>query len=237
MIEEGVLATLDGRLAEAAVLYERMLAQSEEHGLPFARVAAGLAGKRALLHLGRVEEALGSPVTRAGMALCLAYAGHAAEATALLDELVVARPSIGAPPDETPIWWGVALLEAGVLVEHREAVALLLAGLADSPFATSGMSNPTCIARHLGAAAALLGRADEARGYADQALKVAELLRFRPEIALTHLQLAELLLDGADPAEHADAVAHLDVAIEEFRAMQMRPSLERALRHKELLQA
>ena len=33
------------------------------------------------------------------------------------------------------------------------------------------------------------------------------------------------------------AVAHLDFAIEEFRAMKMQPSLERALRHKGLLHA
>jgi len=86
-------------------------------------------------------------------------------------------------------------------------------------------------------AAALLGEREQARVYYLQALEAAGKIGSRPELALTHLQLAELLLDGADPAEHADAVAHLDVAIEEFRAMQMRPSLERALRHKELLKA
>jgi hypothetical protein len=33
------------------------------------------------------------------------------------------------------------------------------------------------------------------------------------------------------------ATAHLDFAIKEFREMKMLPSLERALRHKEILKA
>ena len=35
----------------------------------------------------------------------------------------------------------------------------------------------------------------------------------------------------------AEGSQHLDFAIEEFRAMKMQPSLERALRHKGLLHA
>ena len=35
----------------------------------------------------------------------------------------------------------------------------------------------------------------------------------------------------------AEGSAHLDFAIDEFRAMRMQPSLERALRHKGLLKA
>ena len=61
-------------------------------------------------------------------------------------------------------------------------------------------------------------------------------MRFRPEIALTRLQLAELLLDHY-PEERAEALEHLDFAIGEFRDMKMQPSLERALRHKDILKA
>ena len=61
-------------------------------------------------------------------------------------------------------------------------------------------------------------------------------IRFRPEIALTRLGLAELLIEHY-PAEEAAAQEHLDFAIEEFREMKMQPSLERALRHKGLLKA
>jgi hypothetical protein len=34
-----------------------------------------------------------------------------------------------------------------------------------------------------------------------------------------------------------DATAHLDFAIKEFQDMKMQPSLERVLRHKEILKA
>jgi hypothetical protein len=92
------------------------------------------------------------------------------------------------------------------------------------------------VARLLGASAALLGKPAEARSFYQQALDVCARVRFRPEAALTHLELAELLLDH-HPAEQTEAQQHLDFAIEEFRAMKMQPSLERALRHKGLLHA
>ncbi len=59
---------------------------------------------------------------------------------------------------------------------------------------------------------------------------------FRPEITLTRLQLAELLLEYY-PDEEKEALEHLDFAIKEFREMKMKPSLERALRHKDILKA
>ena len=39
------------------------------------------------------------------------------------------------------------------------------------------------------------------------------------------------------PEERGNALEHLDFAIGEFREMKMQPSLERALRHKEILGA
>ena len=56
------------------------------------------------------------------------------------------------------------------------------------------------------------------------------------EIALTRLNLAELLLEHY-PDEKKEALEHLDFAIKEFREMKMQPSLERALRHKDILKA
>jgi hypothetical protein len=61
-------------------------------------------------------------------------------------------------------------------------------------------------------------------------------LRFRPEIALIRLDLAELLLEHY-PDERAEAIEHLDFAIAELRDMKMQPALERALRHRGLLKA
>jgi len=61
-------------------------------------------------------------------------------------------------------------------------------------------------------------------------------LRFRPEIALIRLQLAELFLEHY-PDDRAEAMEHLDFAIAEFQEMKMQPSLERALRHRDILKA
>ena len=93
-----------------------------------------------------------------------------------------------------------------------------------------------CPARHLGAAAALLEKYDEARAYYQQGLEVCGKTRFRPEIALTRLQLAELLLEHY-PEERTEALQHLDFAIGEFQQMKMQPSLERPLRHRDILKA
>jgi hypothetical protein len=93
-----------------------------------------------------------------------------------------------------------------------------------------------CIGRLCGGAAALRGEPDKARGYYQQAIEICEKVRFRPELALTRLEVAELLLLHY-PDERAEALQQLDFAIAEFREMKMQPSLERALRHKEVLKA
>ena len=85
-----------------------------------------------------------------------------------------------------------------MLVGHRQAAELLLKRLNGHGLYTTGISFPTCITRHLGGAAALLGRYDEARKHYQEAIRVSTEMRFRPELALTRLQLAELLL-GALP--------------------------------------
>ena len=149
---------------------------------------------------------------------------------------MVKRPGIGTPEDEGPGWADTVLLEESVLIGHRQAAELLLNRLSGSSVRTSGRILPTCTARHLGGAAALLDRYDEARQHYQEAIRVCTEMRFRPELALSRLQLAELLLDHY-PAEKKDALEHLDFAIKEFREMKMRPSLERALRHKEILKA
>jgi hypothetical protein len=91
-----------------------------------------------------------------------------------------------------------------------------------------------------------LQQPDAARDFYAQALAACARIRNRPETALVRLGLAELLLDDAltltlsqreREQRHGEALAHLDFAIEELRAMKMQPALERALRHKGLLHA
>jgi len=81
-----------------------------------------------------------------------------------------------------------------------------------------------------------LGRYDKVRTHYKEALRLTIDMRFRPELALTRLQLAELLLEHYSD-EMSDALEHLNSAISEFREMKMQPSLERALRHKGILGA
>jgi tetratricopeptide (TPR) repeat protein len=150
-----------------------------------------------------------------------------------LDQWVVRRPGIDTADDETGAVSDVILLRAALRIRHRSSAELLLSRFAPGCMPTTGILHPTCVPRLLGAAAALLGKPEEARKYYDEALKVTSEMRFRPELALTRLQLAELLLEHY-PDEKADALEHLDFAIKEFREMKMQPSLDRGSKLMEL---
>jgi DNA-binding NarL/FixJ family response regulator len=227
---QAIRATLDGRLEDAVAIAEQLVAYAAETDVPeYARSLAPLLNQRALHHLGRHEEALRVAHTVPARVLALAHLGRAAEVRAHLDECVLARPAFGSTADETPGYFDVLRLEAAVLVSHRVAAARLLDRLARSGHVTTGVRLPTCIARHLGAAAALLGRRDEARTHYQAALALAHAMRFRPEVALAHLALADLLLT-AYPGHHAEAGSHLERASSELRAMGMTPALAHAER-------
>ena len=82
----------------------------------------------------------------------------------------------------------------------------------------------------------LIGETEKARASYEAAVDICRQAAFRPEIALSRLALAELLL-GHYPDERDAAIEHLDFAIAELRDMKMQPALERALRHRGLLKA
>jgi len=238
-----VLIAVDGRLEDAVEMAQSIETRGEELGLSgYAAPFVLLAGVRPWLHLGKADECLNrtlqiqDPTLVPVRALCLAHLGRDAEVAEILQQQVLTRPGIGSTEDETPAHDDILMLEAAVLTGHSEATDLLLHRLAGSSVHTVGTGYTTCTARHLGAAAALLGRPDEAREHYQTALEVANEMRFRPEVALTRLQLAELLLEHY-PEERAEALEHLDFVITEFRDMKMQPSLERALKHKEILGA
>ena len=241
MLANAILASLDGRLEDALATGQSIATRGGELGI--SGQLSGFARVRPLLYLGKGDDALdivGLPPHRA---CCLAHLGRQQEVTALLEELVLDRPDFGSDDDETRTERDISMLEAAVLVGHREAASLLLRRFAGTGLRVTGYIHNTCIARHLGAAAALLGLADEARGYYHTALEVCREMPFRPEEALTHLQLAELLLDpstgpalsGAEGSAQskdqarAEALEHLDTAIAEFLEMKMQPSLERGV--------
>ena len=206
-------------------------------------------------------------------ALCFAHLGRRVEAeAALAASFAVVEGPTGEEVSTIVLTW---LLEAAVLLGDRAIAASIYERLrgSSSLVAVRHGTLGNCVARHLGAAAALLGDRGQAMSYYEQALEVAGKIRFRPEIALARLGIAELLLQpdagamnraptageagaidragtpgtraetpagtGRRPAlpNRGQALEHLDFAIAEFREMNMQPSLERALRHKEVLKA
>jgi tetratricopeptide (TPR) repeat protein len=247
LVNDALRAIWDGRLQEAVAIRRQILAYGEEQGiLQFAGIwaswllpASVYLGNAGPALEGRLQVARGHSqniASNQSIQFYLTHLGRYAEAAEMLDRLVVTRPGIGSGEDETMVCLDITSLEAAVLAGHRQAAELLLPRLAGTRRLTSGLWITTCAGRHMGAAAALLGRNEEARKYYQKAIKDCSEMPFRPELALTHLQLAELLLEHY-PKKRAEALDHLDFAIKEFRDMKMQPSLERALRHKQIQNA
>lgn len=245
---EGLQRLLDGQLEQVLEVGERTRALGAELGREeLGRIQAGRATRRALLYLGRIDEALrGIPeppelFTNGGVysgqrALFLAHDGRRDEAADILRQFLAAR-DMSRSDDSTSAAVLPYLLEASVVLQDAEAAGTFEARMA--PLAGLLHTEAVmiyCVGRAWGGAALLMGQPDKARGYYEQALDVCTRARFRPELALTRLEIAELLL-AHYPDEKAEALAHLDFAIDEFWAMKMQPSLERALRHKGLLRA
>lgn len=156
-----------------------------------------------------------------------ARSGRRDEARAIIRQ-VLARRDMRRADEHTSAGNLMTLLEAAILAEDRAAASLLapsldaLAGLARCDW------NFQCVARLLGGAAALAKEWDAARTYFEQALAVTTRVRYRPEQALTHLDLARLLIDRF-PDERTRARDHLETAIAQFSEMEMQPALEQGL--------
>jgi DNA-binding CsgD family transcriptional regulator len=237
---EGLQATLAGQLDVAVALGARIVDRGEELGTPGAgRLFGQPIASTALLYLGRPQEAsaLAFPwgLGSGWRALCLAHAGARAEAAS---ELCTALAQTGlAPEDEAPALVLADLLATAVQLRDSVAVAQLAPTLAGVVAVASTEFTLANVARSLGDAATLLGDDGTARAQYERSLSWATKIQHRPEIALTRLAIAELLLaEARSPTiegrggERAEALAHLDFAIAELRAMKMQPALERALR-------
>jgi hypothetical protein len=230
------ITVVDGRLEEAVSLADALRDRGKELGISVGEALP----VRALSYLGRLNvqtldgfEGTSRPWL-AARAHFLAELGHHDQARAIREQFA----GIESEDDESASHILVSLLAAANFCGDLETLSLLiprLAPLADRLF-LSGVDHPGSVGRLLGSATTLLGEEAQARAHFETALGACERIHHRPELALTRLGLAELLLTGSS-TDQAEAQAFLDAAIDELQAMKMQPSLERALRHKGLLHA
>jgi ATP/maltotriose-dependent transcriptional regulator MalT len=163
----------------------------------------------------------------ANHAVGLAHLGRLDEAGALVAQWLDAGSGVAIAEDRLTMQ--VLLLETATLLGNQKAAKTLSEQLSCVAYLAGGDWFFTCVGRHLGDAAVLCGDRGAARNYYERALEAAGKIRFRPEIALTHLRLAELLVAEAQEPGISEAIEHLDTAIPELRAMNMEPALERAV--------
>ena len=246
---EGMVATLDGRLEDAVAVAERLVTMGEELGIPLVGEGSERVGSfyPSLYLGGRTEHLLAHYPQRSRIeALILAHSGRAGEALEL-SRRYMKEGTYGEEADETNVGSLLYMLNTAVLVGDRETAEILYSRI--TPLGDIALlgHNPlegfSCISRLLGGAAALLGDPQSARIHYDKALEMMGKIRFRPEVALAHLELAELMLDRyPDPSTgsgqaSAEGLEHLNFAITELRDMKMQPALERALALQEGLEA
>jgi DNA-binding CsgD family transcriptional regulator len=243
---DAILAIVNGNLEDALELARRFIQHADAAGAP---VRGRQFGVQLLLipalHLGRADIYLSAfegyarlvpsdlqatvfVMLTAARAICLANLGHMDEARTLAGPLLDDMKASDRE-DDTPVHLLAILLQVAVVLEHRAAAQALAARLECVAQISLDHHFYSCVGRHLGDAAVLVGDPAAARSFYLQALDAAVKIRFRPELALIHLRLAELLLDDADDAAQSEALEHLNVAIPELRDMKMQPALERGL--------
>jgi DNA-binding CsgD family transcriptional regulator len=255
---------LAGEFEAALATGQAMAAHGDQWGSPVtARRQASLLTFRSLLYVGRARDALDArpegtqqadrddwdedSFSKEERALCLAHLGRFDEALPDL-HAALRRLDLTDGDDDRPLRLLTLVLETAVLLGERDAASRLAPKLV----ALDGEPNYlTGVALQVGRAYALLGDTEAASTHYERALQWANAIRFRPEIALTRLALAELVLgnnasvsgrprgeaktagarDDQDNGRGSVAVAldHLAYATEELRAMGMAPALERAL--------
>jgi DNA-binding NarL/FixJ family response regulator len=245
-MQDTILALVDGHLEDALVQLRRYVERCDEMGLslrgrmlrlnPLFSLARYLGRAEAWLTAADEFVRMGGFRTPPRAATCLAELGRLEEARALVGPVLDEIAANGAD-DHAAVFELVNFLEAANALGHRGAASALIGPLDCVAHLTMGPVFHTCVARHLGEAAVLVGDRTAARAYYTQALEVAARIRFRPELALTHLRLAETLFEATDDATRSEALRHLDAAIPELRDMHMQPALERALALRHTSQA
>jgi DNA-binding CsgD family transcriptional regulator len=221
---------MDGHLEDAARVGQSIAAEVDStHVSPGGLVQnAHLLRARALLYLGRRAEIdrllVEGPTiwTQGRRGVVLSFLDRCDDPSTIPEDVLAT-----AADDDAAFQVLVNLLEVSVCRRHLDAAALLvdrLSGFADRLQASELVS----VGRLLGEAAALLDRPADALRYYVDAIRVCHSVGFRPELALSRLDAAWLLLTRY-PDRNTEAMEYLVLAIAELRDMQMRPALDRAL--------
>ena len=228
--------TLEGELEAALQATERLIERTEELGIGMLGRVQGYSWSLPIRqYLGSFEDRVDTefnerfqPEQVINLPL-YALRGDATRAHEVLRAFMARLPTADAEAP-TELLYLLPALEGATLLGDRAATNLLRRKLVPAAGLGSWLHSLSTVGRVLGDAAVLCGDpTTAARGYYEQGLQTARALGHRPETALLHLSLAELLArdHAADPR---DAQQHLELAIPELQAMHMRPALERALR-------
>jgi len=231
-------AYLEGRLEEAIAITDEMEGLGDELGLrESTAVGIGVTRPRAEILLGRHPRqppGMGHRVLNSPAEYMLAYTSPNVDMSRMLSGYHRDRETLTSSESMGPSHVGVLYLESAVLREHKGSSELLYGLLKGCGIHTTGELIITSTGRVLGMAAAFLQKPDAARGHYRNAIEVTTDMRFRPELALTRYQMAELLLEHY-PDERDEALEHLDFSLEEFKEMKMKPYIEKAQALKESL--
>ena len=238
---DALMAYLDGRLTENKKLIRTIdTLASEANLVGYKMVAKTLYGLRSQLFLGDdaflTDEFIDQMDESRMKAFFMAYLGRKEEVIKYLDRLYETRSNINPSEDEEWYYRDIIDLESAIATGHRAWAERVITRFSNGQVKTSGVYYTTCIHRHLGAASILLERYDEAKDHYHEAIRVCTEMPFRPELALSRFQLAELQFEHF-PEEKPEALEHLEFAISEFEDMKMRPSLEKATHLKTKLES
>jgi DNA-binding CsgD family transcriptional regulator len=222
-------AFVDGDLEKVLVQQEAEERFGAAVGIQAPNAISLLTRARALHYLGRATSTLLEGFrgeTRPQMAcraFILALLGQNDEALSLRARF----EGIDSEEDATARMLLALLLDVSIRCGDHATAAALVPRMAPHADRLDGLTILS-YGRLVGEAAALLNRPDEARAYFEQALAFCEKVRIRPELALTRLSMAVLLLQSY-PAERRRWAELLRLATADFEAMHMPAYLTRAL--------
>jgi len=224
---------LDGDLSGCLHAAERLAAAAEDLGMgPLGRVQKALLPLQARFYLGQpppeheLEYVLSVDPSESILGPSRAQLGDADLAHRKLHAFMAMRgPGVRLQHEPAPTLLNA--LETATMLHDRDAADVLRPLLAKRSRLIGFFGTFTSTARVLGAAAALCDEPAAAEAYYQQALEIAASMRFRPEIAMTQVQYADLLVRMGEPPRAAQLLAEAVPALEE---MQMTFALEHALR-------